>query len=136
MVTRTSKIKPTLTSAPQPEAAREESGFMRYIFDRFERSDQPEVTIGRTTAALLVGLTAGGAAAYLGMQLTAYLAVGCALLTGSQFLVFMVTFIGISLAIIGSIVLTGKVQAYILEGGIDRTYNKVREFFARKVAPA
>lgn len=135
MVTRTKlNAKPTITAAP--EAPREESSFMRYVFDRFERSGAPEVSIGRTTAALLVGLTAGGAAAYLGMQLTAYLAVGCALLTGSQFLVFMVTFIGISLAIIGSIVLTGKVQAYILDGGIDRTYNKVREFFARKVVPA
>jgi hypothetical protein len=134
MVTRTAKIKPTLTSTAAPEAAREESSFMRYIFDRFERSDTPEVSIGRTTAALLLSLTAGGAAIYVGLQLTAYLAVGCAMLTGVEFLVFMVSFIGAALAILGGIVLTGKVQAYILEGGIDKTYNKVREFFARKVA--
>jgi len=135
MVTRTKlNAKPTITAAP--ETPREESSFMRYVFDRFERSGAPEVSIGRTTAALIIGLTAGGVAAYLGIQLVSYLAIGCALLTGSEFLVFMVTFVGIALAMIGSVVFTGKVQAYILDGGIDRTYNKVREFFARKVVPA
>lgn len=135
MVTRlNTKAKPTITAAPAPE--REESSFMRYIFDRFEHNDAPQVSLGRTVAALILGLTAGGALCYLGLQLTAYLAVGCALLTASEFLVFLVSFIGTALAILGSVIFTGKVQAYILDGGIDRTYNKVREFFARKVVPA
>lgn len=135
MVTRTKlNAKPTITAAP--EAPREESSFMRYIFDRFERSDAPQVSLGRTVAALILGLTAGGALCYLGLQLTAYLAVGCALLTASDFLVFLVSFIGTALAILGSVVITGKVQAFILDGGIDRTYNKVRGWITTKLVTA
>lgn len=135
MVTRTKlNAKPTITAAP--EAPREESSFMRYVFDRFERSGAPQVSLGRTVAALILGLTAGGALCYLGLQLTAYLAVGCALLTASEFLVFLVSFIGTALAILGSVVITGKVQAFILDGGIDRTYNKVRGWITTKLVTA
>lgn len=135
MVTRVkATVKPTITAAPAPE--REESSFMRYIFDRFERDDAPQVSLGRTVAALILGLAAGGALCYLGLQLTAYLAVGCALLTASEFLVFLVSFIGTALAILGSVVITGKVQAFILDGGIDRTYNKVRGWITTKLVTA
>lgn len=81
----------------------------------------------RVLVSLFSSLFIGGCTGYLGTALTMYLAVGCAVLTGSAFLTFMVAFIGYALAILATFIVTGKAQAFILSGDIDRCYQKVSD---------
>ena len=80
----------------------------------------------RLIVSFIANLLLSGTTMYLGFSLTMYLAVGAALLTGSAFLVFMVSFIGYTLAILAGIVAGGKLQAYILTGGIDASYESAK----------
>lgn len=79
----------------------------------------------RVIVSLVAAVVIAGCASYLGMSLVSYLVVGAALLTGSAFITFMVAFLGYALTIIASMVIGGKVQAFILSGDIDRCYQNV-----------
>lgn len=80
----------------------------------------------RAIIAFVANLLVSGTSIYLGMQLTAYMALGAAVLTGSAFLTFMVLFIGYTISIFAGVILGGKVQAFILDGSIDRTYESAK----------
>lgn len=97
----------------------------------------------RIIVSFIANLLLSGTAMYLGFSLTMYLAVGAALLTGSGFLVFMLMFIGYAISILASVIVGAKLQAYILTGGIDETYEsaktKVTGWFGKakaKLTPA
>lgn len=125
MVTR--KVKPTIVHTPASESV------LGAVFD--EVNTTPEFTMVRAFVAITLGLAAGGAASYVALQLVA-LAVGAAALTGSMFLVFMILYMGIVLAVISSAIVTGKVQTFVLEGGLDKTYEQACSFVAPKLVAA
>lgn len=93
-----------------------------------------QITMTRTLSALVVGLTAGGAFAFFGLQVINVMALAAMAYTGVAFLAFMVGFVGTALLLIGTFVVTGKVQEYILSGGIDRTYESTKSLATEKIA--
>ena len=93
-----------------------------------------EFSIARTCAALIAGLTAGSTLAFFGLQAIEALAVAAFAFSGSTFLAFTIGFVGMALTLIGAVVLTGKVQEYILSGGIDRTYEASKALATEKIA--
>lgn len=132
MVTRKSTPKATVVDAPEAERSA-----MHRMFDMLQGSEDlaaPTLSITRTMSALLVSLTAGGSLAYFGMQCVQVMMIATAIGTASAFLAFMVGFIASALLFIGVFVLTGKVQTYILTGGIDRTYETTKMFATEKFA--
>lgn len=108
------KLKPTIVEDKVTQVQAEQS--------IFEALDLPSAK--RVLISLITGLFAGSCTAYSGISLTAYLAVGAAVLTGSAFLVFIISAIGYVLALLATFVACGKVQSFILSGDIDRCYQK------------
>ena len=90
----------------------------------------------RAMVAFVANLLVAGTTMYFGANLTVYLALGAAVLTGSAFLVFMISFIGYVLAILGGIMLGGRVQTFILDGSIDRSFAQARSYLSDKAASA
>lgn len=108
------KAKPTIVDEPVTAGEAQRS-----IFDALNLPSGKRVLI-----AFITSVFAGACTAYSGISLTAYLAVGCAVLTGSAFLVFIISFIGYVLALLACVITVGKVQNFILSGDIDRCYQK------------
>ena len=109
------KAKPTIVDdEPVTQAQAQQS-----IFEAFNLPSGKRVLV-----AFISGLFTGACTAYSGISLTAYLAVGCAVLTGSAFLVFITSFIGYVLALVACVTAAGKMQTFILSGDIDRCYQK------------
>lgn len=121
MATRINKstLKSTIVDAPiKDERASSAEGFsFSDMLNGFELPSGKRVIV-----SFIVAMLAGACTLYLGMQLTAFVAVGAALLTGSAFLTFITLFMGYALSILATVVLSGKVQSFILSGDIDRTY--------------
>jgi len=99
-----------------------------------DKSISVEFSIARTLSALIAGLTAGSTLAFFGLQAIEVLAVAAFAFSGSTFLAFTIGFVGMALTLIGAVVLTGKVQEYILSGGIDRTYEASKALATEKIA--
>lgn len=111
-------LKSTVVDTPQQEEA-------SFNFGDFAASlglpSGKRVIVSFIAAILIAGTTL-----YLGMHLSMYLAVGAALLTGSSFIAFLCMFLGYALSILASVVVGGKVQSFILNGDIDRTYEAAK----------
>lgn len=121
MATRTttkSTLKPTIVDAPQAENV---GSFFQSMIAGFELPSGKRVLV-----SFVAAMIAGGCTLYLGMQLTAFLAVGAAMLTGSAFLAFLALFMGYALSILATVIISGKVQSFILNGDIDRTYQATK----------
>lgn len=105
---------------------------MNSMFNNFELPSGKRVIV-----ALAAGLIVAGCAGYLAGPLVAYVTAYAAVLTGSAFITFMVQFIAYAVLLLSSLMLGGKVQAFILNGDIDRCYSAsasyVRGLFAKKV---
>ena len=82
----------------------------------------------RVIVSLIAGLVVAACTAYVGISLVAYLTVGAMLLSGSAFLTFIVSFLGYVLTLLLSLYSFGKVQAFILTGGVDRCYQNASSF--------
>jgi hypothetical protein len=128
------------TAAPQVEDAviKNETGFSFASFtENVEAQLGFKIPTGRRMIiGLVMQLLVTGLGIYAGMQVSAYLMVGAAVLTGSASLTWMVGFLVLGLAVVAAIVAGGKVQNYILTGGVDRTYvtskNWVTSLFSAK----
>lgn len=125
MATRTSSklnatVKPT-AAQPEAEQLHASHSTMREFADALGLPSAK-----RGIIALVAMLLISGGVTYLGMQLTAYMALGAAVLTGSAFITFMVLFIGYALSILVATILGGKMQTFILDGSIDRTYESAK----------
>lgn len=82
----------------------------------------------RVILSLVAGIVLAGVAGFLGAQLVTMMVGYAATLTGSAFLLFMIQFIGYALTFIGAALLGGKLQAAILDGGIDRGFNTAKSW--------
>jgi hypothetical protein len=82
----------------------------------------------RVIISLVAGVVLAGVAGFLGAQLVTMMTVYAATLTTSAFLLFMIQFVGYALALIGATFIGGKLQAAILDGGIDRGFNKAKSY--------
>ena len=111
---------PKKASIPQPAESVSADETYESIFDALNLPSAKRILV-----SLVAGLFAGACTAYLGTSLTAYLAVGAALLTGSAFLTFLCLFVGYALTILASMLLSGKVLTFVLLGEVDRCYKKV-----------
>lgn len=121
MATRTTNkasLKSTVVDAPIKDERATSGGFS--FSDMLNGFDLPSGK--RVLVSFIVGVLAGGVALYMGMQLTAMLAIGAVMLTGSAFIAFLALFMGYALSILATAVIGGKVQAFILSGDIDRTF--------------
>lgn len=117
--TNKSTLKSTIVDAPVKD---EQAGFsFSDMLNGFELPSGKRVLVSFVAAMLI-----GGCTLYLGMQLTAFLAVGAAMLTGSAFLAFLALFLGYALSILATVIVSGKVQSFILSGDIDRTYEATK----------
>lgn len=91
----------------------------------------------RVIISLVASVVLGGIAGFLGAQLVAMMVAYAATLTTSAFLLFMIQFVGYALTIMASVFIGGKLQALILDGGIDRSFSKTKDYitglFATKV---
>jgi ABC-type spermidine/putrescine transport system permease subunit II len=115
------KTTASITKEAQPV---EKAGFS---FESFTENMEAQLgfkipTGRRMIIGLVAQLLTTGLGIYAGMQLSAYLMVGAAVLTGSAFLTWMVGFLVLGIAIVAAIVAGGKAQSYILSGGVDRTF--------------
>ena len=109
------KVKPTIVQdEPVTQAEAEQS-----IFEALNLPSDK-----RSVIAFVAGLIAGASTLYSGLSVVAYLAVGAAVLTGSAFLVFLISFVGYAVMLLASIIACGKLQSFILSGDIDRCYQK------------
>lgn len=122
MATRTTNkasLKSTVVDAPiKDERASSAEGFS--FSDMLNGFELPSTK--RVLVSFIIGVLAGGVTLYMGMQLTAMLAMGAAMLTGSAFIAFLALFMGYALSILATAVIGGKVQSFILSGDIDRTF--------------
>ena len=82
----------------------------------------------RVIISLVAGVVLAGVAGFLGAQLVTMMVGYAATLTTSAFFLFMVQFIGYALTFIAAAMLGGKLQAVILDGGIDRGFAKAKGF--------
>lgn len=125
MAARTSakaSLKPTVVDAPiKDERAASEGFSFSDMLNGFELPSGKRVLV-----SFVIGVLAGGVTLYTGMQLTAVLAIGAAMLTGSAFIAFLALFMGYALSILATVVVGGKVQSFILNGDIDRTYEAAK----------
>ena len=121
--TRTSTARPTLKADIVDAPAKDETHGSSFegLFDSLQLPSGKRVLV-----SFIVAMLAGGCVAYLGMQLSMYLMVGAALLTGSAFLSFIAGFLAYALTILATVVVSGKVQTFILSGDIDRTYESAK----------
>jgi len=132
MTARKSTPKATVAHAPTEHDAL--GSMLSWLNENSTGTPHVEFSIARTMSALIGGLTAGGTLAYFGLQVIEVIAIAAFAYTGFTFLAFMVGFIGMALTLIGAFVITGKVQEYILSGGIDRTYESSKALATEKIA--
>jgi len=124
MTTRTTKatLKSTVVDAPiKDERATSEGFSFSDMLSGFNLPSGKHILV-----SFVIGVLAGGVTLYVGMQLTAMLATGAAMLTGSAFIAFLASFMGYALAILATAIIGGKAQSFILNGDIDRTYEAAK----------
>lgn len=80
----------------------------------------------RVLVSFIVSMLAGAVTAYVLNQVVMALAIGALVLTGSAFITFIVMFMGYALLVLSTVVISGKVQTFILTGEIDRMYESTK----------
>lgn len=117
--TRNASFKSTVVDAP----VKDEQAHSAFA-DMFSSLGIPSGK--RVLASFIISMLAGAITAYALNQVVVALAVGCAMLTGSAFITFIVMFMGYALLVLSTVVLSGKVQSFILNGDIDRVYHNAK----------
>lgn len=95
--------------------------------------EAPEPTITRTFSSLVAGGVVTGSLGYGGMALVGAATVGVAVLTTSAFLVYMTWYLGVLVTIVGAIMAGSYVQARLLDGSLDKTFARGREYVVSKL---
>lgn len=129
----------TAAAAPQPEAVHaadvepDAEGWMARIqssVDGFLKSiHTPSWT--RLLISGLLGIIATGATLYFSMQMVEIMVIGTMLYTGIGFVAFMVTFIGMFVALVSAVTAGSKVFDFCMEFEYSAVKSRVTKFFGR-----
>lgn len=119
---RNPKVKATVVNEPLPTRDEEQTAF-RSMFDKLSMTLP---TGKRILIALVANVFVVLAGSYMGRQVSAMLMIGALALTGSAFIAFVSSFMLLAIAFIASIVAGGKLQSFILLGGVDALYEKTK----------
>ena len=136
--TKARKAK-TVAAKPVPEAVHaadvepDTAGWMARIqssVDGFLKSiHTPSWT--RLLISGLLGIIATGATLYFSMQMVEIMVIGTMLYTGIGFVAFMVTFIGMFVALVSAVTAGSKVFDFCMEFEYSAVKSRVTKFFGR-----
>ena len=81
-------------------------------------------SVSRNIVAVITGLLVAGGVSYACVSGFIVLGAACSITMGVGFIGYMLSFLAIAIAALTSMYAFGKVQSFILDGSIDRTFTK------------
>lgn len=81
-------------------------------------------SVSRNIVAVVAGLLVAGGVSYACVSGFIVLGAACSITMGVGFIGYMLSFLAIAIAALTSMYAFGKVQTFILDGSVDRTFTK------------